>query len=259
MILWVSSKSDDSMDITTEIAFVETQLTSGHEPEITRAFNLLQQAVDLDLQTQARLAQRLSRYLAEDNKTSHIVAALHCLYIFDDAQPFKTAVLNLGKSKRQAIRLAVASCLSDFGVWNASKEDFFVDEDIVTLALLLMRDTSPSVRDWAVFQFNNGIANDSAEIRAALHARVQDTNRATKQEAIVALTARGETRYVPFIKEKLHRIDVAPIWIEAAAVSHDKSFIIHLETLLEKRQQSVSYGSRELVENIKEAIARLSK
>ena len=87
------------MTTDSEIAFIETQLASGHEPEITRAFNLLQQAVDFDLQTQARLAQRLSKYLAEDNKTSHIVAPLHCLYIFNDAQPFKTAVLNLGKSK----------------------------------------------------------------------------------------------------------------------------------------------------------------
>ncbi len=239
-----------------EIAFTETYLASGHGTELLRAFNLLQQAVDLDLQTQARLAQRLSKYLTEDNKTSHIVAALHCLYIYYDAQPFKTAVLNLGKSKRQAIRLAVASCLSDFGVWNASKEDFFVDEDIVTLALLLMRDTSPSVRDWAVFQFNNGIANDSAEIRAALHARVQDTNRATKQEAIVALTARGETRYVPFIKEKLHRIDVAPVWIEAAAVSHDKSFVADLERLLAKRRRLTGY-SEESISRIEEAITEL--
>ena len=195
--------------------------------------------------------------MAEDNKTLHIVAALHCLYVFDDAQPFKTAVLNLGRSKRQAVRLAVASCLSVFGVWDASKEDFFVDGDIVTLTLLLMRDTSPSVRDWAVFQFNNGIANDSAEIRAALHARTKDTNRDVRQEAIVTLTARGETRYVPFIKEKLHRIDVAPIWIEAAAVSHDKSFIADLEELLEKRQQSTNY-SEQSISRIEEAITELS-
>ena len=245
------------MTTDSEIAFIETQLASGHEPEITRAFNLLQQAVDFDLQTQARLAQCLSKYLAEDNKTLHIVAALHCLYVFDDAQPFKTAVLNLGRSKRQAVRLAVASCLSVFGVWDASKEDFFVDGDIVTLTLLLMRDTSPSVRDWAVFQFNNGIANDSAEIRAALHARTKDTNRDVRQEAIVTLTARGETRYVPFIKEKLHRIDVAPIWIEAAAVSHDKSFIADLEELLEKRQQSTNY-SEQSISRIEEAITELS-
>ena len=246
------------MTTDSEIAFIETQLASGHEPEITRAFNLLQQAVDFDLQTQARLAQRLSKYLAEDNKTSHIVAALHCLYIFNDAQPFKTAVLNLGKSKRQAIRLAVASCLSDFGVWNASKEDFFVDEDIVTLALLLMRDTSPSVRDWAVFQFNNCIANDSAEIRAALHARTKDANRAVKQEAIVALTARGETRYLSLIKDKLHRIDVAPIWIEAAAVSHDKFFITDLKRLLTKRQLSTDY-SEESISRIEDAITELKQ
>jgi hypothetical protein len=245
------------MDVTAEIAYIETQLTSGHGTELSRAFNLLQQAVDLDLQTQARLAQCLSKYLAEDNKTLHIVAALHCLYVFDDAQPFKTAVLNLGRSKRQAVRLAVASCLSVFGVWDASKEDFFVDGDIVTLTLLLMRDTSPSVRDWAVFQFNNGIANDSAEIRAALHARTKDTNRDVRQEAIVTLTARGETRYVPFIKEKLHRIDVAPIWIEAAAVSHDKSFIADLEELLEKRQQSTNY-SEQSISRIEEAITELS-
>ena len=245
------------MDVTAEIAYIETQLTSGHGTELSRAFNLLQQAVDLDLQTQARLAQCLSKYLAEDNKTLHIVAALHCLYVFDDAQPFKTAVLNLGRSKRQAVRLAVASCLSVFGVWDASKEDFFVDGDIVTLTLLLMRDTSPSVRDWAVFQFNNGIANDSAEIRAAIHARTKDTNRDVRQEAIVTLTARGETRYVPFIKEKLHRIDVAPIWIEAAAVSHDKSFIADLEELLEKRQQSTNY-SEQSISRIEEAITELS-
>ena len=245
------------MDVTAEIAYIETQLTSGHGTELSRAFNLLQQAVDLDLQTQARLAQCLSKYLAEDNKTLHIVAALHCLYVFDDAQPFKTAVLNLGRSKRQAVRLAVASCLSVFGVWDASKEDFFVDGDIVTLSLMLMRDTSPSVRDWAVFQFNNGIANDSAEIRAALHARTKDTNRDVRQEAIVTLTARGETRYVPFIKEKLHRIDVAPIWIEAAAVSHDKSFIADLEELLEKRQQSTNY-SEQSISRIEEAITELS-
>ncbi len=119
-----------------------------------------------------------------------------------------------------------------------------------------MRDTSPSVRDWAVFQFNNGIANDSAEIRAALHARVQDTNRATKQEAIVALTARGETRYVPFIKEKLHRIDVAPVWIEAAAVSHDKSFVADLERLLAKRRRLTGY-SEESISRIEEAITEL--
>ena len=245
------------MDVTAEIAYIETQLTSGHGTELSRAFNLLQQAVDLDLQTQARLAQCLSKYLAEDNKTLHIVAALHCLYVFDDAQPFKTAVLNLGRSKRQAVRLAVASCLSVFGVWDASKEDCFVDGDSGTLTLLLMRDTTPSVRDCAVFQFNNGIANDSAESRAALHARTKDTNRDVRQEAIVTLTARGETRYVPFIKEKLHRIDVAPIWIEAAAVSHDKSFIADLEELLEKRQQSTNY-SEQSISRIEEAITELS-
>ena len=246
------------MTTANEITFIETCLSSKSGPELMRAFHLLQKAADLDTPTQDKLSLHLHKYLSEDNKTSHIVAALHCLYIFRNKASFKESFLHLGKSKRQQVRLAVAMRLSNFGIWDDLKEDFFGDEEIINLAIALTADESPSVRDWSVFQFNNGLANDSFAIRKALYDRVNDTNLAVRQEAIAALTARGETKYYPLIKQKLSRIDVAPVWIDAAAKSSYKSFRADLEKLLLKRQESALYQDDASVDEIKEAIVALS-
>jgi len=241
-----------------EITFIESCLASKKSPELMQAFSQLQKATDLDIPTQNKLSEHLHKYLSEDNKTSHIVAALHCLYIFDDKAQFKQAFLRLGKSKRQRIRLAVAMHVSNFSIWDSSKEDSFGDEEIINLAMALTRDESPSVRDWAVFQFNNGLANNSTAIRKALHDRVADANLAVRQEAVEALTARGETKYYALIKQKLNRIDVAPVWIDAASKSSYKPFRADLEKLLLKRQKSELYQDDASVDDIKEAIAALS-
>lgn len=171
-------------------------------------------------------------------------------------EPFKKLFLELGASKRQQIRSAVASCLSNFATWDTDKEDHFGDKDIVDLAITLTRDSSPSVRDWSVFQFNNCLSNDSAAIHAALYDRVNDTNLAVRQEAIEALTARGETRFYPLIKQKLKRIDVAPVWIQAAIVSKDSTFMPDLENLLLKNNNQKPHQRKEELE---EAIATLSE
>lgn len=241
-----------------KITFIETHPSSKSDPEPMQAFYLLQKAVDLDAPTQTKLSLHLHKYLSEDNKTSHIVAALHCVYVFRNKAPFKEAFLHLGKSKRQQVRLAVAMHLSNFGIWDDLKEDFFGDEEIINLAIALTADESPSVRDCAVFQFNNGLANDSVAIRKALYDRVNDTNLAVRQEAIAALTARGEIKYYPLIKQKLNRIDVAPVWIDAARRSGYKAFQPDLEKLLLKRQKSPLYQDDTSVDEIKEAIASLS-
>lgn len=241
-----------------EITFIESCLASKNSPELMQAFSQLQKATDLDVPTQNKLSKHLHKYLSEDNKTSHIVAALHCLYIFDDKAPFKEAFLRLGKSERQRIRLAIAMRVSNFSTWDSVKEESFGDEKIINLAIALTHDASPSVRNWAVFQFNNGLANDSTAIHKALHDRVNDTNLAVRQEAIVALTARGETEYYPLIKQKLNHINVAPVWIDAASKSSYKPFRADLEKLLLKRQKSALYQDEASVDEIKEAIAALS-
>lgn len=225
-----------------DITYIATGLRKGDAPGVGRAFALLRQAVDIAPEDNVLLFREVERYLVEkNNPVSHVVAALHCLYAADDIMQFKPAVIQLSTSKSRRIRLAVAMRLANFAVWDDTVEMRYVDDEIVATTLRLTNDSSPSVRDWALFQFNNGIDNDSAAIRKAIASRLHDPALTVRQEALAALVIRGETKYYPIVKQKLRHIGAADIWIRAAAASGDMAFLPELERLAKRREASGTY------------------
>jgi|ERR1700682_143406 len=82
--------------------------------------------------------------------------------------------------------------------------------------LLMMDDLDPRVRDWATFGLGVQGDADSQEIRDALLRRAQDPDEDTREEAIVALAKRQDSRILPDLIAALERPPAGPRILEAA-------------------------------------------
>lgn len=237
----------------TQINLMIKQLQKSED--LRSAFSVLHAAVDMTPKDNAQAFKHLTKYLDEQKNQVWVVAsAVNCLYVAHDISVFKEAFLRLSFSRSMQIRLAVAGRLASFSVWSVADSKDYADDDIVEATIRLAKDTSPTVRDWAVFQLNNGIDNDSPSIRKALQTALNDSHLPVRQEAAVGLAMRGDKSVYPIILQKLNRIDCANVWLDAAEKSGDKFFIPYLEALEQKRQKS----GREFDSSVRDALQDLT-
>jgi HEAT repeat protein len=82
--------------------------------------------------------------------------------------------------------------------------------------LVLMEDLDAKVRDWATFGLGVLGNSDSEEIRNALLRRVHDADDNTKEEAVVALAKRKDSRILTFLITALEQPPAGPRILEAA-------------------------------------------
>ena len=104
-------------------------------------------------------------------------------------------------------------------------------EDSTSVATLieLSRDQAIPVRDWATFGLGTQIELDTPSIRAALKARLHDTDTETRCEAIMGLASRKDPDVMSALLLELARDDVITLAFEAAAAYGDASLMPHLQ------------------------------
>jgi hypothetical protein len=90
-------------------------------------------------------------------------------------------------------------------------------EEGMAALVRLTADVEPAVRDWASFSLGSQLDADSREVRAALWARVDDRDRATRCEAMVGLARRGDVRVAARIAAEVRAGSAGPRLVEAAA------------------------------------------
>lgn len=151
-----------------------------------------------------------------------------------------------------SVRLAVAGSLP---LLPPGEE---MDNASVHTLITLSADLDPHVRDWATFALGTQCGLDSAPIRLALRARLDDSGddgAATSGEAAVGLAKRGDLTPLPYVGRWLEAEPeiVGNLAIEAAGLSGDQSLLPRLREL-----KLAGWANTDpLPDVIDEAIARL--
>ena len=86
----------------------------------------------------------------------------------------------------------------------------------VQTLLILMEDADADVRDWATFGLGVLGDQDSPEIRQALSRRVNDEDLDAREEALVSLAKRHDTRILPQLIHELEQQSISSRVVEAA-------------------------------------------
>ena len=106
----------------------------------------------------------------------------------------------------EAIRFTVAFALG-----------CFPDDPLSVRTLLtLVRDVDADVRDWATFGLGVLSDHDSPEIRGALSSRLTDDDSDAREEALVGLAKRHDTRILPHLIDALEQPNISYRVVEAA-------------------------------------------
>lgn len=131
-----------------------------------------------------------------------------------------------------AVREAVASSLG--------AQD---DRQSISTLIKLTRDCCEDVRNWATFSLGALCHRNTAPVRDALFARLEDDHEETKYEAIFGLAVRKDPRVLQVVKEALQCKRVWSLALEAAEELADPSLYPLLQNLKLKWQgeQSDNY------------------
>jgi HEAT repeat protein len=121
-------------------------------------------------------------------------------------------VVHLAGHRDERVRLSVAQAFPGF----VRRLDLDDSSAAVRALVLLTADSEDIVRDWATFGLGVQTDIDSADVRAALVARLEDHDANTRHEALVALARRHDRRAVPALVRALNAEEVAYLAIEAA-------------------------------------------
>lgn len=114
--------------------------------------------------------------------------------------------------------------------------------------IALTSDPDVEVRDWATFGLGQLIATDSPAIRAALHARLQDADAETRNEAITGLAARKDALVIPTLMRELG-CQLASRLFEAAAELADP---VLCNALCEAERRGLSFESDTQIIDLRE-------
>ncbi len=99
------------------------------------------------------------------------------------------------------------------------------EEAGVAALIRLTTDPDQEVRNWATFALGRQTAADSAAVRAALWARIDDPYGEARDEAVVGLAYRGERAVLPVLAGLLARPIAGDVLFEAAALLGDPSLL----------------------------------
>ncbi|MEU7873850.1 HEAT repeat domain-containing protein [Dactylosporangium sp. NPDC049140] len=124
-------------------------------------------------------------------------------------------LLPLARHPDPGVRRAVAQALPS--VLGEAPPD-----DTVHALILLSADRDADVRDWACFALGTQLSEvDSATVRDALAARLDDPHDDTRCEALLGLARRRDAQVLPVLHERLARDNVYSLEIDAAgALGH---------------------------------------
>ena len=101
----------------------------------------------------------------------------------------------------------------------------------VACLITLSADPEVPVRDWATFGLAVQIDTDTPALRAALYARLHDSDGDTAGEAMVGLARRKDTRVVGPLLEALQAVDVGSLPLEAVAALADPLLLPTLQQI----------------------------
>jgi HEAT repeat protein len=124
---------------------------------------------------------------------AQIIDALGCSW--DEAA--NLAVLPYADHPDDAVRLAVTHAIPG-GTDSPAGE-----QQVAEVLIRLSRDEVGEIRDWATFGLGSQLSIDTDEVRAALFARVNDSNEGARDEAVAGLARRRDGRAVELLRSLL--------------------------------------------------------
>lgn len=149
-----------------------------------------------ELESWGELTRPALEAMLDDEDALVVEAAVHALRQQQDSQTV-TALSRVASHDSPNVRWAVATAL----------EDLISDETAERVLLSLMDDRDNSVRDRATFAVGSLSERDTPRIRAALLARLGDSDRAVANEAALGLARRHDHRAIPYIATAVESSD----------------------------------------------------
>jgi len=147
----------------------------------------------------------LQAMLAHETDESVISSALSAFHFIEDERAIDL-LLQYADHPSAEIRYAAVFSL------NAFPEH----PNVIDALLQLMQDVDEDVRDWATFGVGCLVEQDSPEIRAALHLRLQDVCEDAAGEALSGLCRRQDISVLPRLIDSLQRDDAGSLILESA-------------------------------------------
>jgi HEAT repeat protein len=139
----------------------------------------------------------VSQMLQQENEIQPLSSEIHTLGHLDN--PAAVPLISSYQQHPEAdVRFAVACALGSFAN----------DPKAIQVLLTLTKDADTDVRDWAVFGLGNLGDADSAEIRDALFSRLNDSDEAVREEALIGLAKRKDTLVLPALLAALNQSEV---------------------------------------------------
>ena len=117
------------------------------------------------------------------------------------------------------------------------------DDAAISGLIRLSSDKDGDVRDWATFALGQQIDADTAPIRSALHARLEDVEAAVRNEAIEGLARRHDRTVIPALVRELEKQVAEPL-LSAARELADPSLCPALVNAGRIISQSRKHGER---------------
>jgi len=143
--------------------------------------------------------------LQREREVQPLNSAISALGHIDDPRAVPL-IAALHSHPSEQIRFTVACALGSFPN----------DPLSVQTLLILMEDTDADVRDWATFGLGVLGDQDSQETRDALFHRLNDEDVDTREEALVGLAKRHDTRILPDLISALEQSTISNRVVEAA-------------------------------------------
>ncbi len=103
--------------------------------------------------------------------------------------------------------------------------------EAVAVLIELSRDADDEVRDWATFGLGSQVEADTPTVRQALWERVGDEHYDTREEALLGLALRRDTRVLDPLLEVLAGDEVGRLAVEAAEALGDGALLAVLKEL----------------------------
>jgi len=161
-----------------------------------------------------------------------LLSAIHALGHVGNPLAVPLVIANC-EHENPDVRFAVACALGNFAD----------DPRAAPVLMTLMHDVDDDVRDWATFGLGVLGDKDSPEIREVLLERMSDPNCDVREEALVALANRKESRAVPALIAELNQREISDRLREAA------------ETFLGENEQRLGWGPNDFAGALRKQFA----